>query len=249
MTYDPADYGDLWSEIYDEEHAANDPSLAVAFLADLAQGGRVLELGIGTGRIALPLLERGVDVTGIDSSAAMVERLRAKPRGGDIEVVIGDMATCELGGPYHLVFVAYNTMFGLDTQDSQISCFRNVARALGPEGRFVLECFVPDLSRFRDGDQAVRAIPGSSSDRFRLNASLHIPEEQRVRTDVWIVRDAQLRVLPITLRYIWPSELDLMAQLAHLELEARYADWAGAPFNGSSNTHVSVYRASDRSRH
>jgi SAM-dependent methyltransferase len=242
MEYNPAGYGDLWDEIYDDEHAANDPSAAVAFLADLADGGRVLELGIGTGRIALPLSELGVTVTGVDSSSAMVQRLQRKAGGRQVEVLIGDMASCELGGPYRLAFVAFNTIFTLADQESQFSCFRNVVRALEPDGRFVVECFVPDPERFRDGDQAVRAIPGSSSQRFRLNVSLHSPIEQRVESDVWMVRDGRIEVLPITLRYIWPSEMDLMAQLAGLDLDARFGNWERGPFGAFSTSHVSVYR-------
>jgi len=242
MPYHASEYGDLWAEIYDDEHANMDPSAAVTFLAELVHGGQVLELGIGTGRIALPLFESGVRVRGIDASAAMVDRMRDKPRGAEIEVALGDMATSELAGPYSLVFVAFNTLFGLTDQEAQIACFRNVANALRPHGRFVVECFVPDLVRFRDGHQTVRVVPGGSSDRFRMNASLHFADQQRVETDVMVVREGTIRVLPVMVRYIWPSELDLMGRLAGFELEGRFADWRRQPFTASSTSHVSVYR-------
>ncbi len=244
MTYDPAEYGDLWAETYDEEHDWYDPSTAVEFLSQLSIGP-FLELGIGTGRIALPLAERGRRVVGMDSSAAMVGKMRQKPGGDQIEVIIGDMATCDVGGPYEVVFVAFNTIFGLGDQQSQVECFRNVRRALTPEGRFVLECFVPDLRRFQEGNQAVRVLPTSTSARLRLNAALHYPDQQRIDTHVVVIRQGEVRVLPVSLRYIWPSEMDLMAQLAGFRLESRFGGWSQEPFSAASSFHVSVYRPSD----
>ncbi len=244
VTHDPAEYGDLWAETYDEEHAWNDPSAAVALLSELAGDGRALELGIGSGRLALPLAERGVQVVGVDSSRAMVDRLRAKPGGGAIDVVIGDMAACDLGGPYRLVFIAFNTIFALADQRRQIHCFQSVRRALEPDGRFVVECFVPDLLRFREGNQAVRVLPTSTAGRLRLDASLHFPDQQRIDTHVVAIDRGHVDMLPITLRYIWPSELDLMAQLADLELESRFGGWSGEAFTPASTSHVSVYRPS-----
>jgi SAM-dependent methyltransferase len=243
VSIDPAAYGDLWAPVYDEEHTMLDPSSAVDCLVDLADGGgRILELGIGTGRIALPLLQRGMEVVGVDASAAMVERMRAKPRGNEIEVIFGDMVSTDLGGPYQLAFLAFNTLFGLVDQASQVACFQNVARSLDHHGRFVIECFVPDLTRFSDGDQTVRAVTLSASGSLRFNVSIHHPAEQRVDTDVVLVRDGAIRVLPISIRYAWPAELDLMAQLAGLELDQRYAGWDRQPFTSASTTHVSVYR-------
>ncbi len=242
MTYDPAEYGDRWADVYDEVHDSLDPAAAVEFLADLGRGERVLELGVGTGRLAIPLAEKGVDIVGMDSSPAIVDRLRAKPGGPDIEVVIGDMASTDPGGPYGLVFVAFNTIFCLLDQQRQIDCFENVRRALAPDGRFVLQCFVPDLSRFRDGNQTVRVLPTSDSGCLRIDASVHSPDEQRVDTHMVTLKTGAVEVLPTSLRYIWPSELDLMARLTGFVLEDRYGGWSKEAFASASTSHVSVYR-------
>lgn len=242
MDYDPAEYGNLWASAYDDEHDWIDPSLAVDFLSRLAQGRRVLELGIGTGRLALPLAQKGVRVVGLDSSEAMVERMRSKPGGKEIEVILGDMASSDLAGPYGLIFVAFNTIFGLLDQQRQLDCFANVRRALAPGGHFVLECFVPDLQRFQSGNQTVRMLPTSTAERLRLNASLHHPDHQRIDTHVIVIEDGHVDVLPVFLRYIWPSELDLMAQITGFELAARYGGWSEEPFTAGSTSHVSVYQ-------
>lgn len=142
-------YGERWADVYDEEHAFMVPSESqLGLLAELASEGRVLELGIGTGRVALPLTARGVAVEGVDASRSMVARLRAKPGGEGIPVAIGDMALLEIRGPFRLVYVVFNTIFGLLTQDAQVACFRRVGEELEPGGSFVLECFVPDIGRF-----------------------------------------------------------------------------------------------------
>ena len=238
---DPQYYGDLWADVYDREHAGMDPTIAVELLADLAGERRVLELGIGTGRIAIPLRERGVHVLGIDASEAMVERLRAKPHGAEIDVTIGDMATAWLGGLYGLVFVAFNTFFSLLTQQRQIDCFRNVAQALEPGGQFVLECFVPDVARFRDGNQTVRVV-GFEETRVRLNASVHDSVAQTVSTQVVMFAEDGSWVRPVSLRYAWPAELDLMANIAGLELVERWAGWSREPFTAKATQHISVYK-------
>jgi SAM-dependent methyltransferase len=153
---DPAFYGDRWAAVYDDHHRHADPAPAVEFLAGLAGDGRVLELGIGTGRVALPLAARGVTVEGIDASAAMVDRLRAKPGGDAIPVTLGDMAQVPASGSFRLVYLIFNTLFGLLSQERQAECSASVARVLDPGGMFVIECFVPDLTRF-DHDQRVQA--------------------------------------------------------------------------------------------
>ena len=153
---DPAFYGDRWAAVYDDHHRHVDPGPAVEFLAGLAGDGRVLELAIGTGRVALPLAARGITVEGVDASAAMVERLRAKPGGESIPVTMGDMAQVPVSGRFRLVYLVFNTLFGLLSQARQAECFGNVARVLDPGGMFVIECFVPDLTRF-DHDQRVQA--------------------------------------------------------------------------------------------
>ena len=150
---DPAFYGDRWADVYDERHEYLDPAPAVEFLAGLAGEGPVLELAIGTGRVALPLAARGIAVEGVDVSEAMVARLRAKPGGASIPVTMGDMADGPASGPFRLVYLVFNSLFGLLNQARQADCFRNAARVLEPGGAFVLECFVPDVSRSRAGQQ------------------------------------------------------------------------------------------------
>jgi SAM-dependent methyltransferase len=234
-------YGQAWADVYDDEHAFMDPAAPVALLAELSEGGAVLELGIGTGRVALPLKACGVDIRGVDASEAMVQRLRAKPGGDTLAVEIADMGGDPLGGPYRLVFVVFNTLFALLTQDRQIDCFRNVASALEPGGRFVLECFVPDVSRFREGNQTVRA-EGLDESHLRLNVSVHDPVGQIVRTQVLLFRAGEMKVRPVALRYCWPAELDLIARLAGLELVDRWGGWSREPFTSSSPQHISVYQ-------
>ena len=236
---DPAFYGDSWAGVYDEHHGDMDPAPAVEFLARLAGDHRALELAIGTGRVALPLAARGIAVEGIDASTAMVERLRAKPGGASIPVVMGDMAEVGTTGPFGLVYLVFNSLFGLLTQARQAECFRNVARVLGPGGAFVIECFVPDLSRF-DRNQRVetRAV---AEDSAVLELSRHDPVHQRIITQI-ITFDGGTHLRPVALRYAWPSELDLMAQQAGLRLRERYSGWDRQPFGPSSDSHVSVYQ-------
>jgi SAM-dependent methyltransferase len=236
----PAFYGDRWAGVYDEHHAERDPAAAVDFLAGLARGGRVLELAIGTGRIALPLAVRGITVEGIDASQAMVDRLRSKPGGDRIKVTIGDMAEVPVSGPFGLVYLVFNTLFGLLSQARQAGCFRSVARVLGPGGVFVIECFVPDLGRF-DRDQRVQTM-AVAEDSATLELSRHDAAQQRITAQI-VTLDAQgMRMVPVALRYAWPSELDLMAQQAGLRLAERYGGWDRRPFDSASDGHVSVYR-------
>ena len=161
---DPAFYGDRWADVYDDRHQHGDPGPAVEFLAGLAGDGRVLELGIGTGRVAVPLAGRGITVEGVEASAAMAERLRAKPGGESITVTIGDMAQAPVSGSFRLAYLVFNTLFGLLSQERQAECFASVARVLEPGGMFVIECFVPDLTRF-DHDQRVQARSATEEDR------------------------------------------------------------------------------------
>jgi SAM-dependent methyltransferase len=237
---DPSFYGDRWAEVYDEEPGRLDPAPAVDFLAGLAGGGRALELAIGTGRVALPLAARGVAVEGIDASSAMVGRLRAKPGGDALGVTIGDMAEVGVSGPFRLVYLVFNTLFGLLSQARQADCFRSVARVLEPGGAFVIECFVPDLTRF-DRDQRVqtRAV---TEDSAIIELSVHDPVEQRITIQSVTLDGRGMHLRPIALRYSWPSELDLMAQLAGLRLAERYGDWDRRPFGSASDRHVSVYQ-------
>jgi len=237
---DPAFYGDRWAAVYDDHYGHADPGRAVEFLAGLAGDGRVLELAIGTGRVALPLAARGISVEGVDASAAMVERLRAKPGGESVPVTIGDMAEVPVSGRFRLVYLVANTLFGLLTQQRQAQCFGNVARVLEPGGMFVIECFVPDLARF-DRDQRVqaRSVTGDSA---VIEVSRHDKARQRITTQMITIDGQGMQLRPVVIRYSWPAELDLMAGQAGLRLAARYADWERRPFGSASSSHISVYQ-------
>jgi len=236
---DPGFYGDRWASVYDDHHGGLDTGPAVEFLAGLAAGGRVLELAIGTGRVALPLALRGVSVDGIDASEAMVERLRAKPGGQSIPVTIGDMADVDVSGPFRLVYLVANTLFLL-SQARQAECFLNVAGVLDPDGMFVIECFVPDLTRFDRGQRVQTMAVTEDSAVFEL--SRHDAAQQRVATQIVTLDADGMHLRPVIIRYSWPSELDLMAGQAGLRLADRYGGWDRRPFDSTSSGHVSVYQ-------
>jgi SAM-dependent methyltransferase len=236
--YGKTTYGAEWASEYDQIYAGA-PAAMIELLAELGLGGRVLELAIGTGRIAIPLVARGVDVTGIDISDEMVARLRAKPGGGRIPVVMGDFADVAVDGSFRLVYLVFNTLFGLLDQDEQVRCFANVAAHLEPGGHFVLEAFVPDLARF---DRRQRISANSIEvDRVAIEVSLHRPDQQRVDSQLIHFTEAGVKLLPVAIRYAWPSELDLMARLAGLRLESRFGGWDRQPFTGESVSHISIY--------
>lgn len=241
--YGPGTYGDRVAEVYDEWYAelpfGGEIGVTVSFLRELAADGSALELGIGTGRVALPLRQAGVDVHGIDASAAMVERLRAKPGGADIPVTMGDFCDFSLGKRFRVVYVVFNTFFGLLTQDDQISCMRAVARHLDDDGAFVMEAFVPDPSRFDRGQRvsAIRVEP----DAVALEVSQHDPLAQRTDSQQVVMQPDGVRLYPVKIRYAYVSELDLMAKLAGMQLRERWADWDRTPISGESPKHVSVW--------
>ena len=217
-----------------------DEAAAVAFLEQLAGGGPALELAIGTGRIALPLAARGIPVHGVDISPAMVARLRRKPGGDQIPVAMGDFADVPVPGRFRLVYVVYNTLFNLLTQDEQVRCFENVAAHLTADGAFVVEAFVPAyLARLRD-DQYVDA-EAVGVHQVRLDVARHDPVSQRLYESHVTLSAVGIRLNPIVTRYAWPSELDLMARLAGLRLRDRWAGWHREPFTAASRAHVSVY--------
>jgi len=238
--YQAATYGDRIASIYDELHPATSAvDATVAFLSDLAGNGKALELAICTGRIALPLARRGVMVDGIDASERMIEKLHAKPGGTDIAVTMGDFADVSVAGSYALIYVVFNTFFALLTQERQIECFRNVASHLEPGGTFVIEAFVPDLTRFRnDGNVSAVSV---GVDSVRLDVSRHDPVLQRVDASHVLIAGSGVEVYPVSLRYAWPAELDVMAQLAGLRLVERWDDWERQPFTTRSPMAVSVY--------
>jgi SAM-dependent methyltransferase len=225
---------------YDEGERDHSAAPAVDFLAPLAEGGRALEFAVGTGRVALPLSERDVRVAGIDTSVAMLDVLRAKPGAGRIEIVEGDMSTGTVPGEFDLVYLVYNTISNLLTQPAQVDCFRNAARHLRPGGRFVIECFVPDLRRFPIGAVAVPF----TVEEHRVGFDTMDPVTQRLTSHHYSIGEGRASVAHSEHRYVWPSELDLMAVLAGLRFERRVADWTGAPFTADSPSHVSVWAKS-----
>ncbi len=225
---------------YDDDDEAFDDAVvgpAVELLSALAPGGRALEFGIGTGRIALPLARRGVSVSGVDLSTAMTARLRAKPGGGDIDVTIGDFAQVEVAGRFDLVYLVFNTVMNLTTQEAQVACFENAARHLEPGGRFVVEVMVP----------ALRKLPiGETKLAFRLDEDhwgvdeYDVAHQRLVSHHIEIV-DGRAERYAVPCRYVWPSELDLMARLARLDLAERWGGWRREPFTALSRSHVSVW--------
>ena len=239
--YGPETYGERIADVYDEWYKPVDSAAEVALLTELAEGGHALELGIGTGRVALPLAANGVEVHGLEASPAMVERIHAKPHGDEIPVTIGDMADVAIDEKFALVFVVFNTFFQLYSQDAQLRCFANVAAHLLPGGRFLVHAFVPDTSRIEAGqDLSVRE---ASLDRVRLDATVYDSKEQRLDTTQMRITEHGIRLVHAKLRFAWPPELDLMARLAGLELEHRWATFDKQPFTSASAFHVSVYRA------
>ena len=241
--YGAETYGERWASVYDEWVARqthiSDAEVIADRLAELAGAGPALELAIGTGRIALPLAERGVEVHGIDASEAMVEKLRAKPGGGDIPITIGDFADVGVEASYSLVYIVFNTFFALPTQQDQVRCFRNVAAHLTEDGVFALEAFVPDPTYYEHG-QSLRTTE-VGPDLVGLTAATHDPVEQRVRAMILQFDAAGIRLLPVQLRYAWPPEIDLMARLAGLRLRDRWGGWDRSLFTSDSGRHVSIY--------
>jgi SAM-dependent methyltransferase len=226
-------YDAKWANL--AEPAVVDP--AVNFLAELAGTGAALELGVGTGRLALPLSRRGVRVQGIELSPAMVAQLQAKPGADTIGVTIGDFATTRVGGTFTVAYLVRNTIANLTTQDQQVACFGNVAAHLEPGGRFVIELYIPELQRLPPGE-TIRA--------FTVTPTHLGFEEYDVATQIayshhyWMV-DGKLETFSAPFRYVWPSELDLMARLAGMTLRERWSSWAREPFTSDSRSHVSVW--------
>ncbi|MGQ0823572.1 MAG: class I SAM-dependent DNA methyltransferase [Actinomycetota bacterium] len=234
-------FGEETAARYDAISTRGDEDATVEFLEQLARGGPALELAIGTGRIALPLAARRVVVDGIDISPAMLARPRAKTGGDKIAVTIGDFADVPVSGTYRLVYVVFNTLFNLMTQHDQVRCFENVAAHLADDGAFVAEGFVPSfLYRLRD-EQYVDA-ESLGVDHLVLDVGRHDPVEQRLDESHVVLSDKGVRLTPIVTRYVWPSELDLMARIAELRLEERWVGWRREPFAATGRNCISVYR-------
>jgi SAM-dependent methyltransferase len=239
-SYDESTYGERIADVYDDFFTTPANAEQIAdFLASIAGNRRVLELGIGTGRIALPLAARGIKVSGIDASPKMVEKLRAKPGGETIPVAIGNFADVKVPGQFSLIFVAFNTFFGLLTQEDQLRCFTQAARRLIDTGVFVMEGFVPDLTRFDRGQRT--STLNVDTESVLIDSVTHDPVAQRIKGAHIAISESGVRLYPVQLRYAWPSELDLMARLAGMQLRERWGGWNRQPFTAASQTHVSVY--------
>jgi SAM-dependent methyltransferase len=246
-SFDIAAYGDSIAEYYDEHSAQLEIEPTLAVLSELGGAGPALELGIGTGRIALPLSERGMHIEGIECSSKMIEQLRRKPGSERIAVSLGNLRDVS-GGPYRLVFAVFNTFHFLLTQRDQLTCFKNVARSLAPGGIFVIETSIPDMHRFNAGSPQLpygqyvetQAIEGS---RVVLDSMTVDPHAQLLTAVEISLSDDGVRVYPVQMRYAWPAELDLMAELAGLSLRERWAGWRKERLTYSSHLYVSIYEA------
>jgi SAM-dependent methyltransferase len=236
--YRESTYGDCIADVYDHWYWGETPE-AIARLSELAGAGPALELGVGTGRVALPLASRGVKVHGIDASEAMAAKLAGKPGGDRIPVTIGNFADVEVSGEYSLIYVVFNTFFMLSDQEEQVRCFANVAKRLRRGGVFLVEAFVPDPARFKD-DQTVR-VSDMKVGSVNLETSIHDRLTQRVMSHHILIGQSGVKIYPIQIRYAWPAELDLMARLAGMRLRERWADWRRSPFVAESTNHVSIY--------
>jgi SAM-dependent methyltransferase len=241
-------YGDAFADVYDDWYSGvSDVDATVADLLDLSAGGDILELGIGTGRLAIPLAMAGiaqnVTVTGVDSSAVMLQELARKDQANLVNAIHGDMASDLPGGPFSLVFCAYNTLFNLTSDDEQGRCFSSVASILEPGGRFVVEAFVPDDPPRRGDDVSIRTL---SADRVVLSVSRHDGERQAAEGQfIEFSETGGIRLRPWSIRYSTPEALDAMAERAGFKREFRWESFGRAPFGDGSQRHVTVYRTND----
>jgi SAM-dependent methyltransferase len=237
--YDIQTYGDAWAEIYDGMPIWPDPTSAVDFLAGQAGDGPVLELGIGTGRIAIPLAERGFEVHGIDSSPAMLAKLAGKDAAAGIRVTKGDFADVDVDGVYGLVYSVGCSFLQLGTAEAQLRCLKQVRNHLGSDGTFVVEALNPDLGRFRTHQDVM--VSHLSVDEVVLFVSIHDPVGQTVSSQRIVLRDGGYRLYPNRIRYVWPTELDMMAEAAGLRLIGRWANWDRVRFTGRVGAWVAAY--------
>ena len=233
-------FGEIYAADYDERQDPGNTKASVELIAELAGSGRVLELAVGTGRVALPLAKLGLEVHGIDASQHMLDKLHEKPGAESLTTSICDMANVEAPGTYDFVYLIFNTITNLTTQEDQVSCFKSVAKLLNPGGAFLIENFIQDLTLFKD-HQYTRTleieVDGAVLDMGKHDLVNQLVECQRV---VINAQGTQMRPLPY--RYVWPQELDLMAELAGMHLEHRWGDWDKSPFTRDSRKHVSLYK-------
>lgn len=238
--YGPETFGELNAIDYDRLHDPGTTDAAVDLLTDLAGNSRTLELAIGTGRVALPMSQRGCQIEGIEASPAMIAKLREKPGGSAIPVTLGDMSEVYAEASFGFIFLIFNTLFNLTSQEAQIRCFQNAAAMLDPGGAFLIEAFVPDLAQFRNHRslQPRQLAFGT----LTLEAAIHDPVTQRIEYQYLRFTPEGTRMTPLPMRYAWPQEIDLMARLAGLTLESRWGGWGRTAFTADSRMHISLYR-------
>lgn len=242
MLGDPSDYGRVWADDYDRLYEQrDDPETVATCIAKLAPGGSVLEMGVGTGRLAVGLLAAGLAVTGVDASPEMLSRLRARPGTEQVTIVHGDFTTVDAGGPHDVVLIAFSTLFLVPSQAGQLACLANARRHLRPGGSVVIEAFVPDHSRWVRGQNL--SIGDLNAAGASLKLSVHDPVQQVITTQEVLFGVEGTTLRPNLLRYAWPAELDAMALASRLRPKHRWADWTGAPFTAASTSHVSVFEA------
>lgn len=240
--YQPTTFGELHAEEYDELHDPGTTAASVELIADLAGDGKLFELAIGTGRVALPLVARGLDVHGLEVSEAMVAKLRQKPSGEAVPVMIGDMASFETDERYDFAFLVFNTLFNLTSQNAQIGCFQSVARCLNKGGQFLVETFVPDVARYENHQNV--SVKKLDAETLWLDTVTHDPVNQVLNHQRIRYEQGASKLVPLPMRYAWPSEIDLMARLAGMKLIERWGGWHREPFTADSKMHVSLYEKS-----
>lgn len=237
--YGSKTFGELHADNYDTLHDPGTTDVSVDFLSELCGDGKVLELAIGTGRVAVPLAERGVNIHGFDASDKMLAKLKEKSGGKNISVSVADMADFDMGETFDFSFLIFNTIFNLTSQAAQLKCFVNVARHLNPGGKFLVEALVPDLSEFKDGQRF--RLKKMSADSVVFEVAAYDGVTQRIDHQRIHFSDEGSRLVPLPMRYVWPPEMDLMARLAGLELETRWGGWDKCAFDAKSPMHISLY--------
>ncbi len=240
LAFDAETFGRLNAEDYDAWQNPGTTDEAVSLISEIAGDAAILELAIGTGRVALPLAALGHTISGFDASPEMLEKLRDKPGGAEIKAQLADMADFDLGERFGHAFVVFNTFFNLITQEAQIGCFKSVARHLETDGTFLVETFVPDLSRFEAGQRV--ATKKMAMDQVWLEAITNNPVTQLLEFQRIRITQNGIKLVPLQLRYAYPAEIDLMARLAGFKLESRWGGWGREPFTAQSTMHVSLYR-------
>ncbi len=242
--FDRTTFGELYAENYDAQHDPGTTNAAVALLWELAAERKTLELAIGTGRVALPLFERGLDIHGIEASEKMLSKLRAKKGGASIPVTTGDMADVRVDNNFGFIYLIFNTLFNLQSQDAQVRCFKNTAGHLIPGGMFLVETFVPDVTQFTRGQNLQTLHVDRQS--AMLEATVHDPLRQTIDYQRIRITDKGIQLKPLPMRYAWPAEIDLMARLAGLHLHSRWGSWDRIPFTSESNMHISIYKKDEQ---